>query len=131
MKKVLNVVVWLLILPFYVIISPYLWYRHLRGFDMRLFGFLTYGRPLIGDYCGRIKVCTHSNNSIYESDSFCILGKIGKWHDFDNKNITQLLKMKVYNYWVEDDYLIVKVYTNDKLINKLMKDYLKNEKENK
>jgi len=123
MKNILNIVVWLLLLPFYVLISPYLWYRELRGFDIRLNRFLTYGRVLIGGYHGKLKIGTTINNVIYQTENFDINGKIFDWRDSDNKNINYLLKMRVYNYWVEDDYLFIKVFKNDKLIEKHKKVY--------
>lgn len=118
MKALLNIVLWLILLPFYVLISPYLWYRFLKGYDVRLSRFLTYGRDIIGGYRGKLKIGTNIHNIIYETEDFDIFGNVFKWVDNNNKNINYLLKMRVYKYWIENDYLFIKVFKNEKLIDK-------------
>ena len=87
--------------------------------ETRLFNFLTLGRSLIGGYDGKIKIGTKKGNIIYQSENFGFNGMIGKWIDDDGRNITKLLKLRVYNYWVDEDgYLFVKVFNNPTLIDK-------------
>ncbi|MDA3807964.1 MAG: hypothetical protein PF440_08655 [Thiomicrorhabdus sp.] len=121
MKKiygVLNVFMWVLVLPLFILYSPIRWYRYIRGYEKRLYYFLTFGRALIGGYHGKLKVGTRKDNVIYETDDFDTWGNTFKQKDNEGRNIKTLLKMKVYDYWLEDDYLFVKVFRNDKLLSK-------------
>ena len=118
MKKILNIILIIISLPMFILLSPYIWFRFFTSQNINLFRFLTYGRTLIGGYHGKLKIGTNINNVIYETENFDIEGKPFNWIDDENRNITQLLKMRVYCYWVENDYLFIKVFRNDKLIKK-------------
>lgn len=127
MKKVLykifNTLVWIAMLPFVFILSPYMWYKTFTGKELQLFYLLSFGRTTIGGYTGKLKVGTNMNNVIYETNDCDLFWRFGSFVDGGEKNIKYLLKMKVYNYWIEDDYLFVKVFKNDKLIKKHQDNY--------
>ena len=127
MKKtvyiILNFLSWVATLPFVFILSPYIWYKAMTGKELQLKYLLTFGRSGIGGYDGKLKVGTNKNNIIYETDDCDLFWKLGVCVDGKEMNIKYLLKMKVYNYWIEDDYLFVKVFKNDKLIKKHYDNY--------
>lgn len=122
MKKIVNLLFCILYLPITILLSPIIWYRFIRGYTERLSIFLTFGRPVIGGFSGKLKVGTKLSNVIYQSDNFDIWGNPFNYTDNEKRKLKHLLKMRVYNFWLEDDYLFVKVYHNDKLIEKFNRD---------
>jgi len=127
MKKTLysvfNLLSWITILPVVFILSPYIWYKALKEYELRLKYLLTFGRLGIGGYSGKLKVGTNKNNVIYETENCDTFWKNGIVVDDKEFNITHLMKMKVYNYWIENGYLFVKVFKNDNLIKKHYQNY--------
>ena len=122
LKELLNIVMWILYLPFYVLQAPYRYYKLFRGFYDRLFYFVIFGREIIGGLSGKVRIGTNSKSIIYQSEKFELWRtKSFRWlfHDSEGRNISSLMKMRVYNFWVDDDgYLFIKVFTNKKLIEK-------------
>ena len=122
LKELLNIVAWVLCFPIYVLLSPYRYYKGIRGFDDRLYYFVTFGREIIGGLSGKVRIGTNSKHVIYQSEKFELWRtKSFRWlfHDSEGRNISSLMKMRVYNFWVDEDgYLFIKVFTNKKLIEK-------------
>ena len=58
-KYILIHIILFLLLPFFVIFSPILWYRTAYGHNKRLYYFLTFGREFIGGYGGKLKIGTN------------------------------------------------------------------------
>jgi len=117
MKKILNLMAWVLVFPIYVALTPIIYYRFISNYEIRLVRLLTFGREVIGGYDGKLRIGTNRGDVMYQTENFDISGRIGKWHDNYDNNITVLLKMKVYNYWIDEDgYLFIKVYNNERLI---------------
>ena len=118
----INIVLWILCFPIYVLLSPYRYYKGVRGFDDRLYYFAIFGREVIGGLSGKVRVGTHKGSILYQTDTFEVWRtKSFRWffRDSQKRNIASLLKMRVYNFWVDEDgYLFIKVFTNKKLIEK-------------
>ena len=107
----------MLILPLFILASPYTWYRSMRGFTEQLSIFLNFGREVIGGFRGKIKIGINPENILYENDEYNLLTLNGE----SRKKLKYLLKMRVYCFYTIDDYLFVKVFHNKKLIEKFNK----------
>jgi len=114
LKQFFNLISWVLILPLFILMSPYVWYRTMRGFGERLSIFLNFGREVIGGFRGKIKIGTNPEDILYENDNYNIL----TLNHEPRKQLRHLLKMRVYCFYTVDDYLFIKVFYNDKLIKK-------------
>ena len=97
-----NIILNILLFPFEVIYQACDFFSYRRK---QLGNLLTFGQYCVGGYSGKLKIITQSSLLIYVSEHSHI----------DNK---YLRKMKVYKYWIEDNTLIIKVFTNEKLIKK-------------
>ena len=117
MRKLCNLIGWVLILPLFILASPYTWYRSMRGFTEQLSIFLNFGREVIGGFRGKIKIGINPENILYENDEYNLLTLNGE----SRKKLKYLLKMRVYCFYTIDDYLFVKVFHNKKLIEKFNK----------
>ena len=123
MKRILNVIGWIVLFPLYwVFVAPYNYYCMLRGYRKKLSLFLDFGRVCIGGYSGKLRIgTTHANKDLlFESvkEGYNTIDDGFQMYE-ENRLSKYLLKMKVYDYQIDEDgYLHIKVFRNDKLIKK-------------
>ena len=120
MKKVLNVLMWIVFFPVYLLLSPLSYIYIATDKRIRLGHFLSFGRDVIGGYSGKLRVgTTHKKEDIiFETDGYNTMldnfqcGKESQLNKY-------LLEMKVYDFRIDEEgYLHIKVFTNEKLLKK-------------
>lgn len=105
MKKLLDYLVTILLSIFITIFSPILIWRVLYRFG-KVESLLDYGG--LGIIVGDVRVETKKDNVLWQGKSYNVPKEI--------------LSMNVHSFWSEEDVLVIKVYRNDKKIEKLKKE---------
>lgn len=105
MKKILDYLNTMLLSIFITIFGPILIWRvvYREGTVAKL---LDYGR--LGIFIGDVRVETKKDNVLWQGKSYNVPKEI--------------LSMDVYSFWAEEDVVVIKVYRNDKKIEKLNKE---------
>lgn len=105
MKKILEYLYIVLLSIFITLFSPILiWYVFYRFGKVEKL--LDYGR--LGIFVGDVRVETKKDSVLWQGKSY--------------KAPKAILSMNVYSFWAEGNTIVIKVYRNDKKIEKLNKE---------